>query len=168
MRSSCQTRALTRDASTQGARPTRRPCRMVGGKRPVPRPDDESGLKPSLATTSAKASRRVIADPLPGNVSQELPLAWVARGERVRDTPHCHAFVVPNWGINLFASGQGARTTRRNVRTQNVSAVQVVVGREAWRFPDVPRSKLQAPRSKPGTCVTQARCLYVSRLANSV
>ncbi|HUX47397.1 MAG TPA: hypothetical protein VMV58_05230 [Desulfosporosinus sp.] len=42
----------------------RRPCRMAGGKRPVSRPADESGLKPSLATTTAKASERVIADPL--------------------------------------------------------------------------------------------------------
>ena len=30
----------------------------------VSRPADESGLKPSLATTTAKASERVIADPL--------------------------------------------------------------------------------------------------------
>ena len=37
-----------------------------GFKRPVSRPADESGLKPSLATTTAKASRRVIADP-PGS-----------------------------------------------------------------------------------------------------
>ena len=42
----------------------RHPCRMAGGKRPVSRPAEESGLKPSLATTSAKASERVIADPL--------------------------------------------------------------------------------------------------------
>jgi len=31
------------------------PCRMAGGKRPVSRPAYESGLKPSLATTYAKA-----------------------------------------------------------------------------------------------------------------
>src|SRR5665648_342080 len=31
---------------------------------PVSSPTDESGLKPSLATTHAKASRRVIAGPL--------------------------------------------------------------------------------------------------------
>ncbi|HZK85539.1 MAG TPA: hypothetical protein VFC58_12915 [Desulfosporosinus sp.] len=30
----------------------------------VSRPTDESGLKPSLATMTAKASERVIADPL--------------------------------------------------------------------------------------------------------
>jgi hypothetical protein len=41
----------------------RRPCRMAGGKRPVSRPAEERGLKPSLATTHAKASERVIADP---------------------------------------------------------------------------------------------------------
>ncbi|WP_407306991.1 hypothetical protein [Desulfosporosinus sp. SB140] len=58
-RSSCQTRALILDKSGQGTRPTRRPCRMAGGKRPVSRPAYESGLKPSLATTRAKTSRRV-------------------------------------------------------------------------------------------------------------
>jgi len=42
----------------------RHPCRKAGGKRPVSRPAEESGLKPSLATTTAKASERMIADPL--------------------------------------------------------------------------------------------------------
>ena len=56
-------RALILDESGQGARPMRHPCRMAGGKRPVSRPSDESGLKPSLATTTAKASERVIAGP---------------------------------------------------------------------------------------------------------
>ncbi|MHB8077567.1 MAG: hypothetical protein ACYDGZ_28020 [Desulfosporosinus fructosivorans] len=37
----------------------------------VSRPTDESGLKPSLATTTAKASESVIAD----------PLAWVSGEE---------------------------------------------------------------------------------------
>jgi len=37
---------------------------MAGGKRPVSRPAEERGLKPSLATTITKASERVIADPL--------------------------------------------------------------------------------------------------------
>jgi len=63
MRSPCQTRPLIPDVSTQGSRPKRHPCRMAGGKRPVSRPAEERGLKPSLATTTAKASERVIADP---------------------------------------------------------------------------------------------------------
>ena len=63
MRSSCQTRALSLDAGGQGARQIGHPCPVAGGKRPVSRPADESGLKPSLATTIVKASDRVIADP---------------------------------------------------------------------------------------------------------
>ncbi len=38
--------------------------RRDGERGPVSRPAEESGLKPSLATTTAKASERVIADPL--------------------------------------------------------------------------------------------------------
>ncbi len=54
----------------------RHPCRRAGGKRPRliralskdgEKGPDESGLKPSLATTTAEASERVIADPLAGN-----------------------------------------------------------------------------------------------------
>ncbi|MBC2721873.1 hypothetical protein [Desulfosporosinus sp.] len=61
MRSSCQTRALNPDESGQGSRPKRHPCRMVGGTRPcVPPCFKKVNLKPSLATTQAKVSRRVI------------------------------------------------------------------------------------------------------------
>jgi hypothetical protein len=82
MRSSCQPRALILDARVQGTRQIGHPCPVAGGTRPttmdglvsteprmvggdlVFRPVDESGLKPSLATTIAKASERVIVDPL--------------------------------------------------------------------------------------------------------
>ncbi|MDR3583748.1 MAG: hypothetical protein P4L59_00280 [Desulfosporosinus sp.] len=87
LRESCQTRAVILDASGQGetrvsvsANATslshgRRktsdghgwpsvPVAKDGEKGPVFRPADERGLKPSLATTHAKASERVIADPL--------------------------------------------------------------------------------------------------------
>jgi hypothetical protein len=59
----------------------RRPCRMVGGKRPVPRPAEERGLKLSLATSTAKASEHVIADPHPGSASIQM-LPWLgSQGE---------------------------------------------------------------------------------------
>ena len=57
----------------------RHPCRMAGGKRPVSRPAEERGLKPSLATTSAKASERVIAD----------PPAWDAKERKTTCFPRC-------------------------------------------------------------------------------
>ncbi|TGE40049.1 hypothetical protein E4K67_03465 [Desulfosporosinus fructosivorans] len=64
MRSSSQTRALILDARGAGFPANRPSLAVAGGKRPVSRPADESGLKPSLATTTAKASERVITDPL--------------------------------------------------------------------------------------------------------
>ena len=61
MRSSCQTRALILNASGQGTRPMRHPCRSGRRETSCFPPCLRKGLKPSLATTHAKASRRVIA-----------------------------------------------------------------------------------------------------------
>ncbi|WP_206752173.1 hypothetical protein [Desulfosporosinus fructosivorans] len=70
VRSSCQTRALILLARGQDSRPMRRPCRRAGGKRPVSRPADERGLKPSLATTHAKGV----------GACERGPLGWGRRG----------------------------------------------------------------------------------------
>jgi len=88
MCSSCQTRALFLDASGQGARQIGHPCPVAGGKRPVSRPADEIGIKPSLATTTAKASERVIAD----------PQGWEGNDGSGGAARHVlgHVFVVPN------------------------------------------------------------------------
>ncbi|HZK84112.1 MAG TPA: hypothetical protein VFC58_05420 [Desulfosporosinus sp.] len=65
MRTSCQTRALVPDESGQGARPDA--ASVPHGQRNTSLCSAllyARGLKPSLATTNAKASRRVIAVPL--------------------------------------------------------------------------------------------------------
>ncbi|WP_047811498.1 hypothetical protein [Desulfosporosinus acididurans] len=54
MRSSRQIRALNSDASGQGARPMRHPCRKAGGKRPVSRPTEEREFKAEFGCDSCR------------------------------------------------------------------------------------------------------------------
>ena len=89
MRSSCQTRALILDARGQGTRPKRRPCRMAGGKRPVSRPAEERGLKPSLATDDRKGIGACDRDPL----IQVLVQVWGRLSTCILELPWCGQFM---------------------------------------------------------------------------
>ncbi|WP_459930692.1 hypothetical protein [Desulfosporosinus burensis] len=102
MRSSCQTRALSPDGR-QGTRPKRRPCRMAGGTHPCVPPCYESGLKPSLATTHAKAFAPCDRDPLhvrdvrdDGSELFKLGAVLDLHLGRVASHLLSHAIVVPN------------------------------------------------------------------------
>ena len=97
----------------------------------------ESGLKPSLATTTAKASDRVIADPL-GLGRRGLGGAEKARG-----------------AVCVY----GRKCAWRALKARDASRGRFSTCILGWeRFPSSVPS--------PGRSVTQARRLYESRLAN--
>ena len=115
MRSSCQTRALTLDASWQGTQPKRRPCRMAGGKRPVSRPALGKRLKAEFGYDDRKGVGACDRGPSElgtrERVSGTACFSRCGKGGLGRVARHVlsHATSCQTRALILDASGQGSR-----------------------------------------------------------